>query len=79
MEEALTLQQRIKRSRIMKVKSKMIARKRKIAMRKRAGVDKIKKRANKAARKIIQDKILKDRDNILLNRYSDGFLGFTVD
>ena len=62
MEEALTLQQRIKRARIMKVKSKMIARKRKIAMRKRAGTEKIKQRANKAARKIIQNKLLKHRD-----------------
>lgn len=62
MEEALTLQQRVKRSRIMKQKSKIIARKRKIALRKRAGVEKIKQRANKAARKIIQDKLLKNRD-----------------
>ena len=62
MEEALTLQQRIKRSRMMKVKSKMIARKREIAMRKRASTDKLKQRASKAARKIIQDKLLKNRD-----------------
>ena len=62
MEEALTLQQRIKRSRMMKVKSKMIARKREIAMRKRASTDKLKQRASKAARKIIQNKILKNRD-----------------
>lgn len=62
MEEALTLHQRVKRSRIMKAKSKIIARKRKIALRKRAGVEKIKQRANKAARKIIQDKLLKNRD-----------------
>jgi len=62
MEEALTLQQRVKRSRIMKQKAKIIARKRKIALRKRAGVEKIKQRANKAARKIIQDKLLKNQD-----------------
>ena len=79
MEEALTLQQRIKRSRIMKVKGKMIARKRKIAMRKRAGGDKIKKRANKAARKIIQDKILKDRDKSELSYTSRDRLEKMVD
>jgi hypothetical protein len=62
MEEALTLQQRMKRSRMMKAKSGIIARKRKIAMNKRASSEKIQQRANKAARKIIQDKILKDRD-----------------
>ena len=62
MEEALTLQQRVKRSRIMKQKSKIIARKRKLALNKRAGTEKLKKRASKAARKIVQDKLLKDRD-----------------
>ena len=79
MEEALTLQQRIKRSRIMKVKSKIIARKRKIAMRKRASPDKIKKRANKAARKIIQDKILKDREKDELSYTSRDRLDKMVD
>ena len=63
----------------MKVKGKMIARKRKIAMRKRAGVDKIKKRANKAARKIIQDKILKDRDKSELSYTSRDRLEKIVD
>ena len=79
MEEALTLQQRIKRSRIMIVKSKIIARKRKIAMRKRASPDKIKKRANKAARKIIQDKILKDREKDELSYTSRDRLEKMVD
>ena len=79
MEEALTLQQRIKRSRIMKVKSKIIARKRKIAMRKRASPDKIKKRANKAARKIIQDNILKDREKDELSYTSRDRLEKMVD
>ena len=63
----------------MKVKGKMIARKRKIAMRKRAGVDKIKKRANKAARKIIQDKILKDREKDELSYTSRDRLEKMVD
>lgn len=79
MEEALTLQQRVKRSRIMKQKAKIIARKRKIALRKRAGTEKIKQRASKAARKIVQDKLLKDRDKSELSFTSRERLEKMVD
>ena len=79
MEEALTLQQRVKRSRIMKQKAKIIARKRKIALRKRAGTEKLQKRAKKAARKIVQDKILKDRDKSELSFTSRERLEKMVD
>ena len=79
MKEALTLQQRIKRSRMMKVKGKQIARKREISMRKRASSEKIQKRANKAARKIIQDKFLKDRDKSELSFTSRDRLEKMVD
>ena len=79
MEEALTLQQRVKRSRIMKQKAKIIARKRKIALRKRAGAEKIKQRASKAARKIVQDKLLKDRDKSELSFTSRERLEKMVD
>ena len=62
MDEALTRAQRIKRSRIMKQKSGIIARKREIAMRRKASPEKLKKRAMKKARGIIIKKILKKRD-----------------
>ena len=79
MEEALTLQQRIKRSRIMKAKSKMIARKREISMRRRASSGKLKQRASKAARKIIQNKLLKNRDKDELSFVSREKLEKMVD
>lgn len=62
MEEALTQQQRLKRARIMKVKGKIIARKRKIAMRRKASSEKLKKRAQKQARNVIAKRLLRDRD-----------------
>ena len=60
-DEAMSKAARIKKSRIMKMKGKMIAKKRKIAMKKKASPEKIKKRAMKKARDIIAKKILKDR------------------
>jgi hypothetical protein len=79
MEEALTFQQRMKRSRMMKAKSGIIARKREIAMRKRASPDKLKQRAGKAARKIIQNKILKNRNKDELSFVSRERLEKMVD
>ena len=79
MDEALTLQQRIKRSRIMKAKSKMIARKREISMRRRASSGELKQRASKAARKIIQNKLLKNRDKDELSFVSREKLEKMVD
>ena len=60
--EALSKIARKKMSRIMKVKSKAIARKREIAMKKKAPLPKLKKRALKKARDILTKKILKNRD-----------------
>ena len=79
MEEALTIQQRMKRSRMMKVKGKMIARKREISMRRRASSEKLKQRASKAARKIIQNKLLKNRDKDELSFVSREKLEKMVD
>ena len=79
MEEALTIQQRMKRSRVMKVKGKMIARKREISMRRRASSEKLKQRAGKAARKIIQNKLLKNRDKDELSFVSREKLEKMVD
>jgi hypothetical protein len=62
MDEALTPAQRLKRSRVMRQKSKVIQRKRTIAMKKRAPSEVIQKRALKKARDILSKKILKDRD-----------------
>ena len=60
-DEALTIAQRKKKSRIMKAKGKIIARKRKISMKKKASPEKILKRAQKQARDMLAKKILKDR------------------
>jgi|TARA_Y100000296_G_scaffold16394_1_gene19175 hypothetical protein len=60
-DEAMSKAARIKKSRIMKMKGKMIAKKRKIAMKKKASPEKIKKRAMKKARDVLAKKILKDR------------------
>jgi len=60
--EALSKQARMKMSRVMKAKSKVIALKRKIAMNRKAPPEKLKKRAMKKAREILLKKILKDRD-----------------
>lgn len=59
--EALSMVARKKMSRIMKSKSKSIARKREIAMNKKATPEKLKIRAYKKARDILTQKILKDR------------------
>ena len=60
-DEALSIAQRNKKSRIMKAKGKMIARKRALAMKKKANPEKLKKRAQKKAREILTKKILKDK------------------
>ena len=61
MDEALTIAQRLKRSRVMKQKSKIIQRKRAIAMKKRAPSEVIQKRALKKARDILSKKILNNK------------------
>jgi protein subunit release factor A len=61
LDEIMSKSARMKRSRMMKTKGKQIARKRKIAMKRRATPDKLKSRALKKARDIITKKILKDR------------------
>lgn len=54
--EALTMQQRLKRAMIMRNKAKMIAMKRKIALKRRANPEKIKDRAHKLAIRMIKTK-----------------------
>ena len=61
LDEIMSKSARMKRSRMMKSKGKQIARKRKIAMKRRATPEKLKSRAMKKARDIITKKILKDR------------------
>ena len=61
LDEIMSKSARMKRSRMMKTKGKQIARKRKIAMKRRATPEKLKSRAMKKARDIITKKILKDR------------------
>tara|TARA_B100000959_G_scaffold238932_1_gene259215 strand:- start:43 stop:411 length:369 start_codon:yes stop_codon:yes gene_type:complete len=61
LDEIMSKSARMKRSRMMKTKGKQIARKRKIAMKRRATPEKLKSRALKKARDIITKKILKDR------------------
>ena len=61
LDEIMSKMARMKRARMMKTKGKMIARKRKIAMKRKASPEKIKKRAAKKARDIITKKILKDK------------------
>ena len=60
-DEALTIAQRNKKSRLMKAKGKIIARKRAISMKKKKTPEKIKKTAQKQARDMLAKKILKDR------------------
>ena len=60
-DEALSKAARMKKSRLMKMKGKMIAKKREISMKKKASPEKLKKRAMKKARDILTKKILKDR------------------
>ena len=61
MDEALTPSQRFKRSRVMKMKSNIIAKKRAISMKRRAPSEVIQKRAMKKARDILTTKILNNR------------------
>jgi hypothetical protein len=60
--EGLSVMQRLKKSRIMKKLSKKIARKRDIAMHKKASVDVLKKRAEVSARTAVKKKLLKGKD-----------------
>ena len=62
LDEVMTKMARMKRSRMMKVKGKQIARKRKLAMKRKANPEKLKKRAAKKARDIVAKKLLKDKD-----------------
>ena len=62
LDEVMTKMARMKRSRMMKTKGKQIARKRKIAMKRKANPAKLKTRAMKKARDIVAKKILKDKD-----------------
>ena len=62
LDEIMTKMARMKRARMMKVKGKQIARKRKIAMKRKANPEKLKKRAMKKARDIVTKKLLKDKD-----------------
>ena len=60
LDEIMSKATRMKKSRMMKMKGKMIARKRMISMKRKASPEKLKKRAMKKARDIIAKKILKD-------------------
>ena len=60
-DEALTIAQRMKKSRMMKAKGKIIARKRAISMKKKKTPEKLKKTAQKQARDMLAKKILKDK------------------
>ena len=60
--EVLSIAARKKMSRIMKMKSAAIARKREISMKRKASPVKIKKRAEKKAISIVVKKILRGRD-----------------
>ena len=60
LDEVMNKMARMKRSRMMKTKGKQIARKRKIAMKRKANPEKLKQRAMKKARDIVAKKILKD-------------------
>jgi len=62
LDEIMSKMVRMKRARMMKVKGKQIARKRKIAMKRKANPEKLKKRAAKKARDIVAKKLLKDKD-----------------
>jgi hypothetical protein len=61
-EKPLTPQQRIQRGRVMKRLAPKLAMKRKIAAKKKASPDKLKKRAQVKARDIVRAKFLKDKD-----------------
>jgi len=72
-QEALTVQQRMAKSRQMKKLAPKIAIGRKRAARKMANMDTLKKRARKAARNIILKKLTKDipKDELSMSRRQD--------
>jgi hypothetical protein len=61
LDEVMSKSARMKKSRLMKTKGKQIARKREIAMKRKADPEKLKVRAVKKARELITKKILKDK------------------
>ena len=61
LDEIMSKSTRMKKARMMKMKGKQIARKRKIAMKRKASPEKLKKRAAKKARDIIAKRILNDK------------------
>ena len=67
LDEVMSKMVRMKKARMMKVKGKQIARKRKIAMKRKATPEKLKTRAVKKARDIITKKILKDKSKSSLS------------
>ena len=60
-DEAMSKAARMKKSRMMKAKGKIMARKREISMKKKKSPEKILKTAMKQARDLLAKKILKDR------------------
>ena len=62
LDEVMSKMARMKRARMMKVKGKQIARKRKLAMKRKADPEKLKTRAMKKARDMVAKKLLKDKD-----------------
>ena len=62
LDEVMSKMVRMKKARMMKVKGKQIARKRKIAMKRKANPAKLKTRAMKKARDMVVKKLLKDKD-----------------
>ena len=62
LDEVMSKMVRMKKARMMKVKGKQIARKRKIAMKRKADPEKLKTRAMKKARDMVAKKLLKDKD-----------------
>jgi hypothetical protein len=67
LDEVMSKIVRMRKSRMMKTKGKQIARKRKIAMKRKASPEKLKTRAVKKARDIITKKILKDKSKSSLS------------
>ena len=61
LDEIMSKMVRMKKARMMKVKGKQIARKRKLAMKRKANPEKLKKRAAKKARDIVAKKLLKNK------------------
>jgi hypothetical protein len=66
--EVMSKAARKKMARIMKMKGKMIARKREISMKKKASPEKILKRAQKQARDMLAQKILKGKSKSSLSQ-----------